>query len=115
MIAHPAVFSLSHTFSREDLFLVVFCLIDDWMQQHYAVSNLPRQRGPLPEPLADSEVLTIVLVGELGQVKRERAWLRQVRASYRVLFPHLPEDSRFSRRVTALRELLRHLHASILC
>lgn len=103
MIAHPAVFSLSHIFSREDLFLVVFCLVDDWMHQHYGASNLPRRRGPVPETVADSEVLTIVLVGELCQVKRERAWLRQVRASYRALFPHLPEDSRFARRATSLR------------
>jgi len=115
MIAHPAVLSLSHIFSREDLFLVVYCLVDDWMHQHYRASNLPRRRGPAPPAFADSEVLTVVLVGELCQVKRERAWLRQVRGSYRALFPHLPEDSRFSRRAVALREVLRHFRQSLLC
>jgi hypothetical protein len=59
-------------------------------------------------------VLTVLLVGELCQVKRERAWLRQVRASYGRLFPHLPEDSRFARRAKAVRELLRHLRRAIL-
>jgi hypothetical protein len=115
MYAHPAVFSLSHTFSRQDLFLVVYCLVDEWMHQRFGASNVPRKRrGPRPDEFADSEVLTIVLVGELCQVKRERAWLRQVRASYAPLFPHLPEDSRFARRGQALRELLRALRASIL-
>jgi hypothetical protein len=56
----------------------------------------------------------MVLVGELCQVTRERAWLRQVRANHRALFPHLPEDSRFCRRAQALRTLLGALRASIL-
>jgi hypothetical protein len=115
MIAHPAVLSLSHNFSREDLFLVVYCLIDDWMHQRFGGSNANRKRrGPRNDEFADSEVLTIVLVGELCQVKRERAWLRQVRANHRTLFPRLPEDSRFSRRAEAVRELIRHLRQAIL-
>lgn len=115
MLAHPAVLSLSHTFSREDLFLVVYCLVDDYMHTRFASSNQPRKRrGPKPDEFADSEVLTVLLVGELCQVKRERAWLRQVRASYGKLFPHLPQDSRFARRAEAVRHLLRHLRAAIL-
>lgn len=115
MFAHPAVFSLSHTFSREDLFLVVYCLVDEWMHARFGGSNLPRKRrGPRADEFADSEVLTLLLVGELCQVKRERAWLRQVRASYLDLFPRLPEDSRFARRAQAVRELLRCLRAAIL-
>lgn len=115
MIAHPAVPLLSHTFSREDLFLVVYCLVDDWMHQRFGSSNAQRKRrGPRPEEFADSEVLTLLLVGELCQVKRERAWLRQVRANHLALFPKLPEDSRFSRRAERVRELLRQLRAAIL-
>ena len=115
MIAHPAVLSLSHNFSREDLFVVVYCLVDDWLHQCYGRSNLPRKRrGPRNEEFADSEVLTILLVGELCQVKRERAWLRQVRASYAKLFPNLPHDSRFSRRAQLVREALRWLREALL-
>ncbi len=115
MLTHPAVSSLSHNFSREDLFLVVYCLVDDWMHQHYGASNAPRRRrGPTQQEFADSEVLTLLLVGELCQVKRERAWLRQVRANHLALFPQLPEDSRFSRRAQVVRHLLRHFRASIL-
>lgn len=115
MIVHPAVHALSRTFSRTDLFLVVYVLIDTFLHQQFASSNLPRKRrGPRADEFADSEALTIILVGELCQVKREHAWLRQVRASYGRLFPHLPEDSRFARRAQYLRETLRHLRQAIL-
>jgi hypothetical protein len=98
------------------LFLVVYYLVDDWMHARFGGSNAPRRRrGPRDDEFADSEVLTILLVGELCQCKRERAWLRQVRASYRDLFPRLPEDSRFARRAQTARELLRHLRSSVLC
>jgi hypothetical protein len=115
MIAHPAALSLSHNFSREDLFLVVYCVVDTFLHERFGSSNLPRKRrGPKDNEFADSEVLTVLLVGELCQVKRERAWLRQVRASYGRLFPHLPEDSRFCRRAQAVREVLRLLRKAIL-
>lgn len=115
MFAHPAVLSLSHNFSREDLFLVVYCLVDEWMHARFGGSNLPRKRrGPRADEFADSEVLTLELVGELCQVKREKAWLRQVRACYLDLFPRLPEDSRFARRTAAVRHLLPRFRATLL-
>lgn len=115
MISHPAVSLLSHNFSRSDLFSVVFCVVDDWMKQRFGSSNAPRRgRGPTEEEFADSEVLSVVLVGELCHSKRERAWLRQVRASYLALFPKLPENSRFSRRAEAVRHLFGSLREAIL-
>jgi hypothetical protein len=114
MIADPFPSLLSHTFSREDLFLDVFCRIDDWMIAGFGSSNVPRRRGPTPHAFTDAEVLTILLVGELCQCRRERAWLRQVRGSYRHLFPGLLEDSRFSRRAQAVRCLLPRLRKAIL-
>lgn len=114
MSAHPSLTLLSDRFSREDLFLVVFCLVDDWLQHQYHASNLPRAAGPAPTTCTDSELLTIALVGELCGVARERAWLRQVRASYLALFPHLPEDSRYSRRLQRLRHSLRAFRDQLL-
>ncbi|WP_309714996.1 IS982 family transposase [Armatimonas sp.] len=104
MIAQPAVLTLSHDFTREDLFSVVFVLVDDWMKKAYGSSNLPRETQ-MPE-FTDSEVLTIVLVGELCHAPREKGWLRQVRASYLHLFPLLPERSRFCRRAQKIVPLL---------
>ncbi len=112
MVTQPAVSLLSHTFNRDDLFCTVFVLVDDWMQQNYHASNLPRQtQSPR---FADSEVLTILLVGEICHAARERAWLRQVRATHHHLFPHLLEDSRFARRAQALRTLLPAFRRQIL-
>jgi Transposase DDE domain len=115
MLVHPSLALLSDNFTREDLFLVVYCLTDDWMKARYGSANAPRKRrGPRLDEFSDAEVLTVLLVGELCHCWRERAWLRQVRASYGRLFPSLPEDSRFSRRAERVRELLRHLRAAIL-
>src|SRR5947209_1313889 len=115
MQVHPSLALLSDSFTREDLFLVVYCLVDDWTKVRYGSANAPRKRrGPRSDEFSDAEALTVLLVGELCHCPRERAWLRQVRASYRSLFPHLPEPSRFGRRAERARELLRHLRAAIL-
>jgi hypothetical protein len=115
MIAHPALTVLCPDFSREDLFLAVYCVVDDWLHTRFGSSNAPRRRrGPRSDEFSDAEVLTVLLVGELCHCPRERAWLRQVRASYRALFPALPEDSRFARRAERVRDLLRQLRQAIL-
>lgn len=114
MLTHPSLSLLSSTFSRTDLFLVVFCLVDDWMQARFGQSSVPRSRGPQQLAFSDAEVLTILLVGELCHCRREQAWLRQIRSSYLTLFPHLPEDSRFSRRAVRVNPLLRQFRQAVL-
>jgi hypothetical protein len=95
--------------------LVVYCVVDDWMHARFGSANAPRaRRGPGEDEFADTEVLTVLLVGELCHCRRERAGLRQVRASYRALFPALPSDGQFSRRAVAVRELLRRLRRTVL-
>src|SRR5436309_973549 len=115
MITHPSLALLSANFSREDLFLVVFCHVDDWMKARFGRSNAPRKRrGPRDDEFADAEVLTVLLVGELCGCPHEATWLRQVRASYRALFPALPENSRFGRRACRARHLLPALRETVL-
>ena len=115
MVIHPSLPLLSTTFSRADLFLVVFCIVDDWMKDRFASSNAPRaRRGPRPTEISDAEVLTVILVGELCHYEREQPWLRHVRSSYQTLFPALPSDGRFSRRAERVRELLRDLREAVL-
>lgn len=115
MISHPSLDLLSHCLNRENLFLVVYCIVDDWMKMHFDCSNAPRShRGPKPDEFSDSEVLAVLLVGELCHAQREAAWLRQVRANHLALFPRLPEDSRFSRRAQQARHLLVELRRSLL-
>lgn len=115
MIRHPSLSLLSTPFSREDLFLVVFCVVDDWMHARFGTANAPRaRRGPRGAEFSDAEVLTVLLVGELCHCRREHAWLRQIRASYRSLFPALPTDGQFSRRAERVRDLLRRFRQALL-
>lgn len=115
MIRHPSLSLLSGTFSREDLFLVVYCVVDDWLHTRCGSGNAPRaRRGPRASEFSDAEVLTVLLVGELCHCRREYAWLRQVRASSRALFPALPSDGQFSRRAQAVQPLLRALRRQVL-
>jgi hypothetical protein len=60
MIRHPSLPLLSGTFSREDFFLVVYCVVDDWMHARFASANAPRARrrsGDAEFP--DAEVLIV--------------------------------------------------------
>src|SRR5207302_2849190 len=99
MIRHPSLSLLSGPFSREDLFLAVYCVVDDWMRARFGSANAPRaRRGPGEGEFTDAEVLTVLRVGELCH------WLRPVRASYQALFPALPTDGQFSRRAQGVRE-----------
>lgn len=116
MIIHPSLDLLCPDFSRDDLFLVVYCMVDDWMKMRFGSSNMPRShRGPGPDDFTDSDAMTVLLVGELCHCLRERAWLRQMRANHLSLFKNLPEDSRFSRSAQMVRTLLTAMRRAILC
>ena len=87
MFAHPIVSTLSHDFSCVDMFFVVYCLVDEWLHRRFGSSDQPPKRcGPCQDEFADSEMLTVMLVGKLCQVHCERAWLRQVRVNQLLLF-----------------------------
>lgn len=78
-----------------------FVLIDD-LCQHLA----PYFRRPGPAPAcSDSELLTMILVGECRGWAEETTLLSQWR-EHRDLFPHLPTQSRFNRRRRQLADPL---------
>ena len=63
MQVHPSLALLSDSFTREDLFLVVYCLVDDWTKVRYGSANAPRKRrGPRSDEFSDAEALTVLLV-----------------------------------------------------
>jgi hypothetical protein len=85
----------------EDFCLAMYVVIDDlWAQVGW------RYRRPGPAPgCSDSELLTMVLVGECRGWDRETdlvaAW-----QEHRALFPAIPERSRFNRRRRALQHAI---------
>ncbi len=91
--------------TTEDLLIVLFCAIDDWMQQH----DLPQRPGPAPT-CSDSEVLTFAVARELLGYTSERRFRRVLLRDWRHLFPYIPAQSELNRRTRWLSgalELLR--------
>ena len=71
-----------------DTFIVtMFCLIDDTLSDYLGPKRL-RQRGPLPR-LADSEVITIEIVGEYLGLSQDKAIFEYFRRHWAHLFPTL--------------------------
>src|SRR5436305_9415879 len=88
----------------EDFCLHMYVVIDDlWAQIGWRY----RRPGPAPR-CSDSELLTMVLVGECRGWDQETdlvaAW-----QDYRALFPVIPERSRFNRRRRALHHAINDL------
>jgi len=80
----------------EDLFVQVYVLIDDLLSEGRVV--IPIRPGPKPT-CSDAEVLTINAVRHLLGRRGESTFLEEVRANWPSLFPHLPSQSEFNRRV----------------
>ena len=82
--------------SVEDLFLLAYVYIDDYLKAavHSGLVTLPNE----PHQKATyAELMTIALVGEwLGEASQEK-WYQQVQTTYRPLFPRLPDRTRYLR------------------
>jgi hypothetical protein len=97
-----------HHFTAEELFLHVFVFIDDWRKTYEA--DLPKQAL---QKASYSELLTIAVVGEMMSQPFESVWYWMVRHSYRDLFPHLPEYSRYHRIIRNTEGLLAQLALAV--
>ena len=82
----------------ETLITVVFCLVDDFVRDLCRGRRL-RQRGPAPV-LADSEVLTVEIVGEFLGLDTDQG----LHAYFRRHFAHLFPGLRQVHRTTFLRQ-----------
>jgi hypothetical protein len=71
----------------EDFIIAVFCLVDDALKDVLA-GQLLRQRGP-PPMLADSEVVTIEVVGAYLGLEQDKAIFDHFRRHHADLFPVL--------------------------
>ena len=76
----------------ETLIVAVFCLVDDFVHD-LCPGRGPRQRGPTPV-LADSEVLTVEIVGEFLGLDTDRGLHAYFRRHFGHLFPRLREVHR---------------------
>jgi hypothetical protein len=93
----------------EDFCLWVYVTVDDMWQ---TVEHHFKRPGPPPQ-CSDSELLTMILVGECCGWDVETELLHHWRA-YRELFPQQPSQSRFNRRRRQLSDGLRLLRQACL-
>lgn len=78
----------------DDFCLWMYVLVDEIWQE---IAPLFRRPGPAPSTCSDSELLTMVLVGECRGWDMETEMLSYWR-EHQDLFPRLPSQSRFNRR-----------------
>lgn len=100
------------TFSLEDMFLLLFCTIDDLYRE--VVPERVRLRSQHQRiAFSDAEVLTLSVMQEALSNDSERSFHRFVAKNYLHLFPRLLSRERYHRRRKALWSvqalLLRHL------
>ena len=91
-----------------DTFLTtVYCLIDDLYREHVAPvrAHLPGRPGEL----SDSEVLTLMVLGQWQSNGSERQFIRWAAAHWRAYFPRLLSQSAFNRRARQLYGVLAKL------
>lgn len=95
--------------SFDDFCLWMYVMIDDWYQSKRA---LAKRTGPRPSSCSDSELLTMILVGECAGWRQETELLSHWKAR-RDLFPNLPSLSRFHRRRRQLVGAVQALHGDM--
>jgi Transposase DDE domain len=71
--------------------------VDTWWQRE-GRWLVPRRPGPAPA-CTDPELLTLALAGQFLEQRRERAWRAAVASDWRHLFPRVPRQSEWNRRV----------------
>lgn len=85
----------------DTLLTALYVLVDD----HVVVPRTGRGRQPL---LSDSELVTLAVAQVLLGYHRERRWVRHIRTSahWRAMFPYLPDQPGYHKRLKHARPLL---------
>jgi len=93
----------------EDWLITLYVVVDTWWQQE-GRALVPTRPGPVPV-CSDPELLTLHLAREFLGWESERAWRAAVVANWSHLFPHVPAQSEWNRRVRWLRGACEALRA----
>jgi hypothetical protein len=91
----------------DTLATALYVTIDDLLQQ--APELMPwRPAVGIPPKLSDAELVTLAVMQALLGFTSEARWLRYATRSLRHLFPYLPGQSGYNKRLRRTAELLRH-------
>jgi hypothetical protein len=93
----------------EDWLIALYVGVDVWWQRE-GWWRVPARPGPAPA-CSDQELVALALAGEFLERPSERAWRAEVVADWGHLFPHVPTQSEWNRRVRWLWGAFEHLRA----
>jgi hypothetical protein len=100
------------TVSTEELFLILYCIVDE-LYQEVAPDSIRFRNGAERMDMTDPEIITLSIMQEGRSNDSELSFHRRVQVDYRHLFPDLISRSRYHRRRKDLlglqREMLRVL------
>ena len=95
--------------ATEDWLIALYVAVDTWWQQE-GQAVVPARPGPVPA-CSDPELITLALAGEFLEERSERAWRAKVVSNWSRLFPQVPAQSEWNRRVRWLWGAFEHLRA----
>jgi len=80
---------------------------DDLLKESPQIAPLRPAVGIAPQ-LSDAELVTLAVMQALLGFTSEARWIRHARAHLRYLFPYLPQQPGYNKRLRAARSLIRH-------
>ena len=98
----------------DTLATALYVTIDDLLQQAPHLAPWRPRVGIAPK-LSDAELLTLAVMQALLGFVSEARWLRYAGRHLRHLFPYLPGQSGYNKRLRRTAELLRHVIRAIAC
>lgn len=107
-------FDTKENLGLEDLFITVYCLVDDSYKLLFEDErNLRRSNNNMP-CFGDSEVITLAIVAEMMSCDSHKAWISFVRKNYLSLFHNLLDRTRYGKRLAQLNMVIEKVRRHIL-
>jgi hypothetical protein len=94
------------TNNLDTLATALYAVTDDLLKESPQIAPLRPAAGISPQ-LSDAELVTLAVLQALLGFTSEARWVRHARAHLRHLFPYLPQQSGYNKRLRAARGLLR--------
>jgi DDE family transposase len=91
----------------DTLATALYAVTDDMLKESPHLAPWRPVSGKSPQ-LSDAELVTLAVMQALLGYTSEARWIRHVRASLRHLFPYVPQQPGYNKRLRAARGLVRH-------
>ena len=102
------------TTELDTLATALYAVTDDLLKESPHLAPLRPVVGIAPQ-LSDAELVTLAVLQALLGFTSEARWVRHARASMRHLFPYLPKQPGYNKRLRAARGLVRHCILALAC